>query len=58
MKLGQQTKEIDSLKKELERSKKAFDSQLATAIAGNKALYEEKGKFQVEIRKLKEELKE
>jgi len=44
-KLVQQTKEIDTLKKELARKEKSFESQLATANAGNKALYEEKGKM-------------
>ena len=57
-KLVQQTKEIDTLKKELARKEKSFESQLATANAGNKALYEEKGKMQAEMKKMKDELKQ
>ena len=58
IKLATQTKEIDNLKKELAKTQKGFESQLTQAQNANKAMYEEKNKMIVEIRKLKDELHE
>jgi len=58
IKITQQTKEIDTLKKELARVQKGFESQLKLAQEGNKNMYEEKQRMLIELRKLKDELKE
>ena len=54
----QQQKEIETYKKDLARMLKGHESQLKLAQDGNKALYEEKQRFLIEIKKLKEELKQ
>lgn len=56
VKLTQQTKELENLKKELARQQKGFDSQMAAANAGNKGMYEEKIRMSAELKKLKAEL--
>lgn len=56
VKISQQTKEIENLKKELTRQQKGFDSQMAAANAGNKGMYEEKIRMSAELKKLKSEL--
>ena len=49
IKVVQQTKEIDVLKKDIAKLQKGFESQLSQVQASNKAMYEEKARFQVEI---------
>ena len=58
LKIASQTKEIDTLKKELAKTQKGFESQLSQAQNANKAMYEEKNKMMLEMRKLKDELHE
>lgn len=58
LKLSQQNKEIETLKKDLARLQKGLDSQLQQAQKNASNLYEEKNRLLIEVRKLKDELKE
>ena len=58
LKVSNLTKEVDTLKKELAKTSKGYESQLALAQNATKAMYEEKNKMLMEIRKLKDELQE
>ena len=56
MKVSNQTKEIESLKNELARKVKQFESQLKQANAGYEPLQQDKIRLMAEIKKLKDEL--